>query len=136
MNEKVAKKPKMSKSKRRKYASQPRGSTKGKKLRDAFPVMDLPMSKIKESLPRMTFFNNDHYSLPKEINGVQVVQRKTSRHSSNSKQRSMSASSANSNRSFRVTRKKPFVTMSGPTDAELGRFKATGAKFLKAVAPQ
>ena len=93
------------------------------------------MSKIKETLPRMTFFNNDHYSLPKELNGIKVVTRNTSRHSSNSKPRSMSASSVNSKRSFRATRKKPSFTMNGPTDAELGRFKPTGAKFLKAQAP-
>ena len=69
------KKSKHGKSKKRKYASQPRGATKKQKHREPLPLMDLPMTRIKESVPRMTYYNNSRdpdqvNGLPREINGA------------------------------------------------------------------
>ena len=129
---------KLSKSKKRKYASQPRATTKKQKTRggqteNTLPLMELPMTKIKETGPRMTFYNNAHDpTLPKEINGVQLVQ-KGSKKGGLGRKRSMSASSQSSRKSFRATRKRPSLTMDGPTDIELSKFRPNGAKFLKEI---
>ena len=56
------KRPRLTRSKKRKYASQPRGSSKVKKNRgEALPlVMELPLTRIKESQPKMaTFYHNN-----------------------------------------------------------------------------
>lgn len=74
------------KSKKRKYASQPRFGRNKKELRDILPPMELPLSRIKESQP------------------ISVFQKKVSHKDLN---RSLSASSNNSRRSFRATRKRP-----------------------------
>ena len=88
-------------------------------------MVDLPMSKIKESLPRMTYYDHSgdrSGNLPREINGVQVIRRtagsKQSTESGRRQKRTMSASSANSQRSFRATRKRPSV-IDGPSDSEI-----------------
>ena len=85
----------------------------------------------------MTLYNNGHHdpSLPKEINGVHIVQKHGSKKGGFSRKRSMSASSQNSQRSFKATRKRPSFGMEngGLTDIELSKFRPNGAKFLKEI---
>ena len=49
------------------------------------------------------------------------------------RKRSMSASSAKSSRSFRATRKRPSLTMDGPIDEDMSKFRPNGAKFAQPV---
>jgi len=129
-SDQLAKKAKHSKSKKRKYASQPRGATKRTKAKHAPAlIMELPMKRIKESLPRITFFSRepeslDHLSKELEMNG-----RNGSRHRM-SRRRSMSASSSRSRKSFRATRKRPSL-IDGPTDAEVSSYRIQNSKFVK-----
>jgi len=75
-------------------------------------AIDLPMTRIREAGgPRVTYYKGDADSstkLPKEINGIVVKLTKNgSKKSVSIRNRSMSASSARSNKSFRATRKRP-----------------------------
>ena len=80
------------------------------------------MTKIKESMPKMTYYaNNNDMNIPKELQGVHVVVKKTAGTRKSSRRRSMSASSKNSERSFR--RKM--------ADWEASKYNPSGGKFLK-----
>ncbi len=100
--------------------------------------MDLPMSRIKESVPRMTYYNNSRdqdqvNGLPKEINGAQMYERSRTKGNISNRKRSMSASSAKSSRSFRATRKRPSLTMDGPIDEDMSKFRPVGGKFAQPI---
>jgi len=69
------------------------------------------MSRIKEAGPKVTYYAGDVdvSGLPREINGVEVrLAKKNSKRSISNRKRSMSASSAKSNRSFRASKKRTY----------------------------
>lgn len=98
--------------------------------------MQLPMSRIREaSAMRVTYYAGDaeSYRFPKEINGVVVkLNRNSSKRSISKGKRSMSASSANSNKSFRATKKRGAAPQSSTRkDPETSqqKSKGSGSKF-------
>lgn len=122
---------KTAKSKKRKYASQPRAGGRLKKLpRDTLPpMMELPMTKIKESVPQ--YYNrSDYNSVPTIKDFTGSVAKKNQNSARRPMQRSLSASSTSSRRSFRATRKRPSFD-TGPSDILISKFKPSGAKFVR-----
>ena len=97
--------------------------------------MDLPMSRIREAGPRVTYYagDGDVANLPREINGVEVrLAKKASKRSVSNRKRSMSASSSKSNRSFRAARKRP--SNQNAEEALLSsKFRLTGHKYADRV---
>ena len=81
------------------------------------PMMELPMTRIKESLPRMTFYKGSNKNAHKTGMPEKTFEKVNSKNNIKIKdrKRSMSASSNNSGRSFRATRKRPTI-LDGLTD--------------------
>ena len=101
-------------------------------------MIELPLTRIKEN-PRQTFFNAAgpiDGGFPKKTPAATVLDKAPSNKKGSfaGRKRSMSASSANSNRSFRSTRKRPGHSLDGPAERDGGKFgRPSGAKFLKAL---
>ena len=74
-------KPPKSKSKKRKYASQPRATKikKGKKGTELPTLQELPEKKIRkpDQMPHMTFFHEKGLKVPKEINNIKIISRES-----------------------------------------------------------
>ena len=64
-----------------------------------------------------------------------MIEKVNSKKTFKNRKRSMSASSANSGRSFRATRKRPFM-LDGPSAETISKFRPSGEKFLKATKQQ
>ena len=97
--------------------------------------MELPMSRIREAGPRVTYYAGDVdvSGLPREINGVEVkLAKKGSKRSISNRKRSMSASSSKSNRSFRAARKRP-PNQNGDEALLSSKFRLTGHKYAQQV---
>ena len=106
---------------------------KPKKTKDTVQMMvELPLTRIKESLPRMTFYKQSG-NLDNKPAAIMLdkVNSSNSRKQFRNRKRSMSASSQNSRRSFRATRKQPMAALDGPSDQQISKFRPSGEKFVK-----
>ena len=105
--------PRKDKSKKRKFASQPRATKikRGKKGNELPGLAELPDRRTKgQPKAEMTFFNEKGFVIPREMNNIKIVQRNHSGRRSASSIRSISQHSNNSRRTFRATHKRPSMT--------------------------
>ena len=92
-------------------------------------MVDIPKSRHREDVkPQVTYYMNNadnSKKVPKQINGIVVkLSQNGSRRSISNRKRSMSASSASSNKSFKASRKRP-PTKDGDEVLLMSKYRAS-----------